>query len=72
MTHNRHKEALETAAKIAKRTNRCLPDDLEIEVTTTVGGKQPSEYSIFDLFRTKIIRKRSIIMFYIWSVLVSL
>ena len=66
MTHNRHKEALETAAKVAKYSGKSLPHDLEIEVTTTICGKDPSEYNILDLFRTKIIRKRSMIMFYIW------
>jgi len=66
VTHNRHKEALETAAKVAKYSGKSLPHDLEIEVTTTICGKDPSEYNILDLFRTKIIRKRSMIMFYIW------
>lgn len=69
VTHNRHHDALKTAAKIAKFNKIALSSDLDIEVTTNICGKKPSDYNIIDLFRTKIIRKRSIIMFYIWYVL---
>ena len=66
ITHNKHKEALGTAAKIASLNKKPLPGDLSIEVTTSVCGKQPADYNIMDLFKTPRIRKRAIIMFYIW------
>ncbi|XP_065051213.1 organic cation transporter protein-like isoform X1 [Rhopilema esculentum] len=66
ITHNKHKEALGTAAKIASLNKKPLPGDLSIEVSTSVCGKQPADYNIMDLFRTPKIRKRAIIMFYIW------
>ena len=66
VAHKKNKEALKTAATIAKHNKIELPEDLQVEIASNICGKKPSDYNVIDLFRTKRIRQRSIIMFYIW------
>ena len=66
MTRGKQEEALTVAAKIAKVNKTKLPDNLKITVKTSFGNKSPSDYNILDLFRTPVIRKRSLLIFYVW------
>ena len=66
VTHDKHDKALNIAIKIARINKTKLPENLEISVKTSFGDKSPSDYNIFDLFKTPVIRKRALLMFYVW------
>ena len=66
VTHDEHDRALNITVKIARVNRTKLPDNLEISVKTSLGDKSPSDYNIFNLSKTPVIRKRALLMFYVW------
>ncbi len=66
VTQGNSRKALKIAAKISRVNKIELPEDLEVHAKASFSGKKPSDYNVFDLFKTPIIRKRAFLMFYIW------
>ena len=54
------------ASRVAKINKITLPENIEVHVKTTFGDKKATDYNIIDLFRTPKIRKRALLMFYVW------
>ncbi|XP_058609131.1 solute carrier family 22 member 13 isoform X2 [Onychostoma macrolepis] len=66
LVNNRNEEAIDLLRKAAKVNGRTLPPTVQVE--QYVGPQGRSKYTAADLIRTPQMRKRALILFYIWFV----
>ena len=64
----RYRTALSVLQRGAKVNGVTLPDDLAERTKADDQGQEDDRriYGVWDMFRTPILRKRSLVMFYIW------
>ncbi|XP_043073918.1 organic cation transporter protein [Puntigrus tetrazona] len=66
LVNNRNEEAIDLLRKAAMVNGRTLPPTVQVEQYESPQGR--SQYTAVDLLRTPQMRKRALILFYIWFV----
>ncbi|XP_001341287.1 solute carrier family 22 member 13 isoform X1 [Danio rerio] len=66
LVNNRKEEAIDLLRKAASVNGRTLPPTVQVERYESPQGR--SKYTVVDLLRTPQMRKRALILFYIWFV----